>query len=588
VEPTSSLEALEERLAALEGEVSELKERLVGIEAAVPEAGELEATDASPKEDGVEDGVEPDVEPDVEPGVELDDAAPRGARVGTLAGRTCLVFGGAFFLRSLTEAGTTSAELGVLLGLVYAFFWLAAAARASAAGHPLSATFHGVSAALLAFPLMFEAAVGFAVLTASTSAILMLAFGAVALVSAYRWRLRATAWAVLWLGFGFGVYGFFATEARLLFALELMLVCAGAMLVGRRGRWPGLTWSAGAQADFFVLLLTVAAALGSPGGPPEVLLALQFVLLGSFVAVLSVTRPLRLEHVPMFDAAQAAPALGLGLGGAALLSAGVGPIWLMPFVGFLTAAFGLRWALTGRSQQSLGTRAVYATMGAVGLTVGFAEALPPLFAGLVLASIALAAVWLRAGSSTPAIRGQAGLLIIAAGIITGMPLGVLDALSGPAESLARAPELGAIGTTLLAGLVWLSLLRLRRADERMTAWVELAGFGVLAAGVGWMMLHGLSGPLAGRGGESVDLGALATLRTGVLAAAAIGAGVASFKPRLRRLRNVTTAVLPIMLLKALLEDFRTGQTGWLFVSLLLLGVTLIVWASTQRLDRAGG
>src|SRR5512140_3791720 len=89
------------------------------------------------------------------------EAADEGAPVAnalTLAGRSFLVLGGAFLLRAITEGGRLPVFVGALLGLAYALFWIGAAWRTGSRGARTSANVHGVTAALIAFPLVGEAA----------------------------------------------------------------------------------------------------------------------------------------------------------------------------------------------------------------------------------------------------------------------------------------------------------------------------------------------------------------------------------------------------------------------------------------------
>ena len=106
---------------------------------------------------------------------EIAAAAPRpapaaaGPSLATLVGRTCIVLGGAFLLRALTQGSWNSGEsgvgeLGVGVGIAYAAIWLVLAHRAGKAGRVHDASAHGMATAIIAFPLIWEATTRFQVL----------------------------------------------------------------------------------------------------------------------------------------------------------------------------------------------------------------------------------------------------------------------------------------------------------------------------------------------------------------------------------------------------------------------------------------
>ena len=99
-------------------------------------------------------------------------------------------------MRALTDSGTLAAPLGVGLGLVYAGTWIALADRAGKAGASWSAGFHGATAAMIGFPLLFEATFRFKLLSPAAASALLAALTAVALAVAARRRMEGLAWLV--------------------------------------------------------------------------------------------------------------------------------------------------------------------------------------------------------------------------------------------------------------------------------------------------------------------------------------------------------------------------------------------------------
>ena len=111
-----------------------------------------------------------------------------------LVGRSLLILAGAFLLRALTEAETLATASGVALGLAYAASWIVAAATAARKGARASAGFFSVCAAVIAGPLIFEAATEFGVMSPTGSAVTLAVMTAAGLVVALRWRLPESAW----------------------------------------------------------------------------------------------------------------------------------------------------------------------------------------------------------------------------------------------------------------------------------------------------------------------------------------------------------------------------------------------------------
>ena len=132
---------LESRVALLEGALKDVSARLGALEAprAVPaEPVPLAAAVAAP-----------------DPGpLDAADAEAPVANALTLAGRSFLVLGGAFLLRAITEGGRVPVFVGALLGLAYALLWIGASWWTGKRGARASASVHGVTAALIAFPLV--------------------------------------------------------------------------------------------------------------------------------------------------------------------------------------------------------------------------------------------------------------------------------------------------------------------------------------------------------------------------------------------------------------------------------------------------
>src|SRR5689334_22095329 len=147
---------MDDRLQRVEAAVSDLEQALASVQL------RLAALEAAR-------GIEPDddVAADATP---LRLGRLEVARIASYVGRSLVALGGAFLLRAITDANIVPHAVGIAAGLTYAFFWIAIAHRAGAADR-LNATFHALVAAVIAYPLVWEATVRFDVLPPAAAAI---------------------------------------------------------------------------------------------------------------------------------------------------------------------------------------------------------------------------------------------------------------------------------------------------------------------------------------------------------------------------------------------------------------------------------
>jgi hypothetical protein len=111
---------------------------------------------------------------------------------------------------------------------------------------------------------------------------------------------------------------------------------------------------------------------------------------------------------------------------------------------------------------------------------------------------------------------------------------------------------------------------------------------VIAVVFAWTACGALIGTLApvvaGLPDRSVDLGVLATLRTGVLAVAALAIARAGQTARFREWMWLVYPLLVVIGLKMVAQDFKFSRPATLFIALALYGAALIV---APRLRRSG-
>jgi hypothetical protein len=156
----------------------------------------------------------------------------------TLIGRMLMALGGAYLLRALTEEAIVPPAAGVVCGFAYALVWLALSSRAGGRLARASALFHGLTAALVAYPLAWETTARFHLVTPATGAIVLAAFTALVLLAARRCRLEALAW--------IGALGATVIEDPQVYAVVMQPSTAGGRLLRLEGDGRVLVEHAGA------------------------------------------------------------------------------------------------------------------------------------------------------------------------------------------------------------------------------------------------------------------------------------------------------------------------------------------------------
>src|SRR5512135_2623409 len=318
---------LERRVALLEGALRDVCTRLAALEGAT-------AAEAVPAEPSAPAPLPARAEP---AGVSEEDAPVANAL--TLAGRTFLVLGGAFLLRTLTEAGRVPGFLGALIGLAYALAWISLALKDGARGARTSAAVHGLTAALVAYPLIGEAATRLGAFSPVAAALALAGVTAALALAGRRAGLPVLVWTGILAGTATGAVLFVATRSIAPFVVLLLACYAGALALRRGPRASGLEWTPGVAA---ALLLAVGAWLstraeGTPEGwtalAPTGIAVLSAALAG--LALLGAAHDVRTRALAPTDVLQPALALSVAAG---LLFGGPVVSILWGFRGIIVAA----------------------------------------------------------------------------------------------------------------------------------------------------------------------------------------------------------------------------------------------------------
>jgi len=503
-----SLRSVEARVVALEGAAAPKSPRPVPV----PPAEPVPATSAAPE-------------------------SPLSS-YAALAGKCLFVLAGAFLVRALTDSGTLPRGAGVALGLAYAMTWLVVADRTGrngSAAAATAATAWGVTALVIACPLVWEASTRFNVLPPAGAAGALFAVAVAALAASVRRNLYALAWASVLSALVTAIVLIVATHALVAFAAFLVVLTGASWAASVRMGWPGLPWAPAAAADLVVLEVVWIAS--RPEGLPEAYLGL------SSGAVL---------------------ALALAL-------------FAAPLAGTVRRAYGRVGTPDAFEAVQLGA-ALFLFVFAVSRLTPLAGLPPSLVWGL--AGFAAAVAPARAvGSAAPA---YGAVLLVAAAFVSGLVAFAGHAFLGSPVAGRPSPDsvlvlsVSAVATALLANRVRLGACGLAtRGAMFALACISIVGAGALAE---W----GLALLVAPDG----DPGRTASVRSAVLAAASVLLALCRRLPRLSPLAWLTTPVLAFSALKLLFEDLPHGRPGTLVATFVLYGAALMIVPRILRSPRA--
>ncbi len=562
----------DERLRRLEERVAELSERLAAVERRFPGAVNAGAP-----------GPEPAAPAGPEVEIELPPLASV-AEVAGLAGRSCLILGGAFLLRALTEGGQLPSMAGLGLGFFYGLLWLMLAARAALGGRKLSAAFLGVTAVVIAYPLIWETSTRFQLLPPLAASVLVVLVTTGALAVGGRFGLRVTAWSATLAGIAVSFALLVQTHAAGTFTAALVVIGIETVVLAYVTRWHLLRWPAAVAADFAVLQLTALATYqGGPPAPysglsPRVVIVLALVLFLAYV-VLGAGRALsRSRDLSAFEMIQSVAAFVVGFLGAVRVCRveGGGCSWLAVLALVLAvAAYFLAFAQVDRREGRSRAFYLFLVEGLVLFVTGTWLLLPagastPLWLAAALVSAGAAARWNRV-----TLAGQAALLALLAAMAGGGLAFVRSGLLGTPAFPAWIALLAALAPALLYPVVD----RFQPEDGRPFHRWPHALLAVLGAAGLLAFLVTVGVRLLGLESEA-QLAPLRTV-TGSLAAVVLAA-VGARLSREREIGLLAVVALVLVGLKVLVVDLRVAPASLLVISLVTYGLALLTVPRFRR------
>ncbi len=581
---------MEDRLASLERQVRDLSGAVASLEQRL---AALESTPAAVVGDG---------SPEAAPRSSASAAhAPSGGAVSSgsditvvtvlsLVGRTCLVLGGAYLLRALTDAGTLPRIGGTALGLIYAVAWLGLAYRLDATGRRLVAPFYGIATTLIAFPILWEAAVRVKLLTPAATAVAMAAVTALAFLVAAARRIQSLAWIV--------TLGGVVTALLLLLAVEppdislgfyLAFLGVSTLWLGYSLDWIWLRWPVAFIADGYVLLIAGSVVGPWQKGSPGAVMALQLAMFAAYLISIAARTLWRSRDVVPFEVVQTVALLVVAFGGAVYVmqatGAGATPLGLASLV-FGAGCYGVAFAFVNwragrwKNFTFYTSLAVVFTLAGVGLTVG------ALAQAASWAVLAIVVAWLGYRYSAIAIGSHAAVYLVAAAVSSGLLDIITNGFTASADHVWAGVPLAA-WVVLAATAVCAAVPVTTRveAPPRHLRIPKVVVVILLLAGVGAVCITYAASLLAGQPGGTADPAVTAAIRSVVCAAAVLLLAFLGGRGLFAEGRWLTYIVLVLGGLKLLVEDFPQGRPATLVFSLAVYGAALIV---APRWARRGG
>ena len=497
----------------------------------------------------------------------------------TEIGRGCLVLGGAFLVRALTDSGTLPRPLGAGLGLAYAVLWIVLADLWAGRGRSASGAFLGITAVVIAYPLVVETSTRMAIFGPSGAAAILVALTLLCLGVAWRRNLAVFAWAALAAAVAASFILALVTGAVEPFAAALLAIGLASLWLAYSPRpWRGLRWPAAAAADLMILWAALRLAPSGPEAPVSkpslsffLLLAflLPFLYLGSF----AVRTLARRRSVVLFDAVQGIAALAVGFGGAALVVRSVKdaqPTLGASAVLIAAGCYGVAFVFVERRQEQRNNFLFYATLALLLTLSGSALAARGAALGVFWCLLAIAAAALGGRFRRGTLAFHSAVYTVAAAAQTGLLAASFGALFFSAARPGAPFGLSALGALTTSVVCYLVLAR-EKEGVRKAAWrlSVIALVAIAAFGAGGLAVAQL------RDSVGKDPGSVAALRTGVLAAAALVLAAGRRKTGFSELAWLAYAVLVLGAGKLLLEDLPEGRPATLFVAFVLYGGALL-------------
>jgi hypothetical protein len=450
--------------------------------------------------------------------------------------------------------------------------------------HPLSATFYAATTVIIAIPIVWEATTRLGLVTPEAGAVMLAVTTALVLVTAWRRNLETLAWIATMAACAVASVLLVMTGAAVAFTTLLIVLGVATLWLGYDRGWKMLRWVAARFADVAVLALVGRALATPPRDDPSTVMAVQVLLLGGYLGSVGIRTLVRDRDVLPFELAQTGAILLVGLGGALLVAhqTGVGSMalgWalLVLATGCYTVEFIDRRQTRGTNRYFYTTLALVFALMAAELLLGGA----PLT--VVWLTLALLAGWSAHHFGRDILAIHAIIYLAAAAVASGLVATTLVGLFASADAAWHPVHPTAWMVLGAFSLYWLSTMQRSAAASRpVIDALRLVLAVCVVVSVAGVLVVTANALLAWGGVTPSQTGAVATLRTGVLALAALAVAWLGRRLGTRPCRVLLYPLLGWGAVKLLVEDFRTSPPLLLVVAFALYGGALIVGPRIAR------
>jgi hypothetical protein len=493
-----------------------------------------------------------------------------------------LIFGGAYLLRAITEFQFVPTAVGILMGAIYAFFWLVMAYRKGRiTSQRANAAFFGGTSVLLTLPLLVEATGRFGLLSGTQSIFALTFFCAVAMVVAVAHNLRSLAWLVTGGGLATAFAVLNASHSAIPVGAFLILLGLGSLWAVYERHWMGPQWLGALGANVGVVVLAVLSTSEQWSIEPITVFGPAAILLILYLTSFAIQSHLRGNDVGIFELVQTVVGIGVTLWVASItVQAGQISIAVIGILSLVFGAGGYVLAFTPETRTVRGRNFFfYSTMGLLFVVAGSALALSPGKAAALWSLMALVMAWSSGRFDRVTLSLQCTFLLLAAGIGSGILTTGWQALAGDVSVNWPPLQLWHLGVALTT--VACLFIPVAQRSERWGVAAGLPQLIVLALSVwevGGLMVVYFAPLLAQAGGAEPNLAVLAALRTAILSAASMTLALSSRYKRWPEARWLVYPVLILVAIKLFIEDFPNGQPATLFIALAFVGSALLLVA----------
>ncbi len=510
-------------------------------------------------------------------------------------GRALLGLAGAYLLRALTEAGTFSPRMGVVIGLAYAMMWLVWAAR-TPAGLRLETALHGLTSVLVLSPLLFEATVRFHAISTWTAGALLFAFTLFGLAVSWRKDLLVVATFATLAGLGTSAALLLSTQDVLPFTFVFLAIALAMEVSACLNHWLSERWLTATAADLAVLLATwlVTGERGLPEGyvaiPHAALLGAQVALLGIYLSSTIVRTLLRGFTFTWFETAQCAAAFSISVGGGLQLTshdARVAPALAILSLACAAACYLVSFLMLDRGGALGRNFYTYSTFGILLAVAGSRILLSGAAAAVAWSVLAVAAVWVGGVFLRLTLKVHGCIFLLLALTASSALEQAAGLLLGERTWPGGAPW--AIWSGALTA--WLCYVLGTRHGAAVTPSWSSRALRILVAGTAVLLTAGICAGLLTYGyhtifGAEATHAYCATLRTFVLSATALLLAWAGGRWERQEFGRLVYPVMALGAYRMIGVDLQQDRTAALFLSLLLYGGALILLPKLIRAQTA--